>query len=79
MAGAIQYESCIATAAKASYPYTAHDSTCQSSFTAGVPLSGITGYKRVGSFLLGGTKSDMQSAIKQPPVSVAIETDQYAF
>jgi len=79
MAGAIQYESGTAMATEASYPYTARDGTCKSSFTAAIPQGGITGYKSVGNFLFGASKSDMQSALMQQPVSIAIEADQYAF
>jgi len=79
MAGAIQYESGTAMATEASYPYTATDGTCKSSFTAAIPEGGITGYKTVGNFFFGASKSSMQSAIQQQPVSIAIEADQYAF
>merc|ERR1712070_1242276 len=78
MAGAIQYESGTAMATEASYPYTATDGTCKSSFTAAIPDGGVTGYKSVGSYS-GASKSDMQSAVQQQPISIAIEADQYAF
>merc|ERR1719446_1364734 len=42
MAGAIQYESGTAMATEASYPYTARDGTCKSSFTAAIPQGGVT-------------------------------------
>jgi len=79
MAGAIQYESGTAMATEASYPYKAADGTCKSSFTTAIPQGGITGYKSVGNFLFGASKSSMQSAIQQQPVSIAIEADQYSF
>jgi hypothetical protein len=79
MAGAIQYEAGTAMATEASYPYTARDGTCKSSFTAAIPQGGITGYKSVGSMFSGATKSDLQSAIQQQPISIAIEADQSAF
>jgi C1A family cysteine protease len=79
MAGAIQYESGTDMATEASYPYTARDGTCKSSFSAAIPKGGITGYKSVGNFLFGASKSDMQSAIMQQPVSIAIEADQSSF
>merc|ERR1712054_112902 len=79
MAGAIQYESGTAMATEASYPYTARDGTCKSSFTAAIPNGGVTGYKSVGSGFSGASKSDMQSAVQQQPISIAIEADQYAF
>merc|ERR1739841_470166 len=43
------------------------------------PKGGITGYKSVGNFLFGASKTALQSAIQQQPVSIAIEADQYAF
>ena len=65
MAVAIQNESINATAAKAKYPYNAHDGTCLSSFSAAIPLGGINGYKSVSTFLFGARKSLTQSAIMQ--------------
>jgi len=78
MAGAIQYEAGTDMATEASYAYTARDGTCKSSFTTAIPQGGITGYKTVGKHN-GASVSDMQSAIMQQPVSIAIEADQYAF
>merc|ERR1739841_487734 len=57
----------------------AADGTCKSSFTTAIPQGGITGYKSVGNFLFGASKTAMQSAIQQQPVSIAIEADQYSF
>merc|ERR1712100_894602 len=57
----------------------ARDGTCQSSFTAAIPQGGVTGYKSVGNFIFGASKSSLQSAIQQQPVSIAIEADQSAF
>jgi C1A family cysteine protease len=79
MAGAIQYEAGVNMATEASYPYTARDGTCKTSYTTAIPKGGITGYKSVGNFLFGASKTDLQSAIAQQPVSIAIEADQYAF
>merc|ERR1712232_1014746 len=79
MAGAIQYESGTSMATEASYPYTARDGTCKSSFTAAIPNGGVTGYKSVGSTFSGASKSAMQSAVQQQPISIAIEADQYSF
>jgi len=79
MAGAIQYESGTAMATEASYPYKAADGTCKTSFTTAIPQGGVTGYKSVGNFLFGASKSAMQSAVQQQPVSIAIEADQYSF
>merc|ERR1712167_242214 len=45
----------------------------------GIPQGGVTGYKSVGSFFSGASKANMQSAIQQQPVSIAIEADQSAF
>merc|ERR1712159_944937 len=73
------YESGTAMATEASYPYTASDGTCKSSFTTAIPQGGITGYKSVGNFFTGASKSALQSAIQQQPVSIAIEADQSAF
>merc|ERR1712072_263998 len=73
------YESGTDVATEASYPYKAADGTCKTSFTTAIPQGGITGYKSVGNFLFGASKSAMQSAIQQQPVSIAIEADQYAF
>jgi len=75
MAGAIQYEATTAMATEASYPYKARDGSCKSSFTAAIPQGGVTGYKSVSR----NSKSSMQSAIQQQPVSIAIEADQSAF
>jgi len=78
MAGGILYESGVAVATEASYPYTARDGTCKSSYTAAIPKGGITGYQQVGN-RKGATVTDMQSAVAQQPISIAIEADQYSF
>jgi C1A family cysteine protease len=75
MAGAINYESTTAMATQASYPYTARNGVCKTSFTAAIPKGGIAGYTSV----THGSKSALQSAIMGRPVSIAIEADQYAF
>merc|ERR1712070_899235 len=79
MALAIQFESGTNMATEASYPYKAADGSCKSSFTTAIAQGGITGYKSVGNFLFGASKADLQSAIVQQPVSIAIEADQSAF
>jgi len=79
MALAINYESGTDMASEASYPYKAVDGTCTSSFTTAIAKGGITGYKSVGNIFTGASKSAMQSAVQQQPVSIAIEADQYAF
>merc|ERR1719215_175080 len=61
-------------ATESSYPYTAHDGSCKSSYTTAVPQGGITGYKSVGQ-----SSDSLKSAISTGPVSVAIEADQMSF
>jgi len=63
-----------AIATESSYPYTARDGSCKSSFTTAIPQGGVTGYKDVGT-----SASSLTSAIMNAPVSVAIEADQAAF
>jgi len=57
-----------------SYPYTARDGSCKSSFTTAIPQGGITGYKSVGQ-----STNSLKSALQTGPVSVAIEADQMSF
>merc|ERR1719378_1359937 len=61
-------------ATESSYPYTARDGSCKSSFTTAIPRGGVTGYKSVGQ-----STNSLKSAIQNGPVSVAIEADQMAF
>jgi len=63
-----------AVATESSYPYTARDGTCKSSFTTAIPQGGVTGYKDVSR-----SASALQSALNVGPVSVAIEADQSVF
>merc|ERR1712224_309935 len=56
-----------------SYPYTARDGTCNSSFTTAIPSGGVTGYKDCSG------SSSLQSALQTGPVSVAVEADQSSF
>merc|ERR550539_1524119 len=57
-----------------SYLYKATDGSCkQSSCTIAIPAGGVTGYKDVHG------ESDLESAVAQTPVSVAIEADQQSF
>ena len=79
MALAINFESGTNMASEASYPYKAVDGTCKSSFTTAIAKGGITGYKSVGNIFTGASKTQLQSAIQQQPVSIAIEADQMAF
>jgi len=61
-------------ATEASYPYTAADGTCSSSFSTAIPKGGITGYKDISSESLL-----LDAVTNVGPVSVAIEADQSAF
>merc|ERR1712217_678818 len=61
-------------ASESSYPYTARDGSCKSSYTAAIPRGGVTGYKDVSS-----SSSALMSALNSNPVSVAVEADQSAF
>merc|ERR1711871_1221201 len=61
-------------ATESSYPYTARDGSCKSSYTTAVPKGGITGYKAVGQ-----STDSLKSALMTGPVSVAIEADQMSF
>merc|ERR1711916_46695 len=63
-----------AVATEDSYPYTASDGTCKSSFTTAIPQGGVTGYKDVDN-----SASALQSALDTNPVSVAIQADQSVF
>merc|ERR1711924_169310 len=63
-----------AVATESSYPYTARDGSCSSSFTTAIPRGGVTGYKDVSN-----SANALKSAIEGSPVSVAIEADQAAF
>jgi hypothetical protein len=61
-------------ATEQSYPYTASDGTCQSSFTTAIPSGGITGYKDISN------EAGLLDAVTNVgPISVAIEADQSAF
>lgn len=71
---AFNFEKGVAVATEQSYPYTARDGSCKSSYTTGIPKGGITGYKSVGT-----SSQSLMSAIQQNPVSVAIEADQNSF
>merc|ERR1712080_509308 len=61
-------------ASESSYPYTARDGSCKSSFTTAIPRGGVTGYTDVSS-----SSNSLQSALNSNPVSVAVEADQSAF
>merc|ERR1712151_163331 len=60
-------------ATEESYPYTARDGSCKSSFTTAIPSGGVTGYKTASS------ASALTSALQSNPVSVAIQADQAVF
>jgi len=61
-------------ATESSYPYTARDGSCKSSFTTAIPQGGVTGYTDVSS-----SGDSLMSALNNNPVSVAVEADQSAF
>merc|ERR1712195_270011 len=61
-------------ATESSYPYTASDGTCKTSFTTAIPAGGVTGYTDVSS------ETDLLDAVSTVgPISVAIEADQSSF
>merc|ERR1712046_4055 len=74
MASAFQWSESQSLATEDSYPYTASDGSCKTSFTTAIPSGGVTGYKSVGQ-----STEDLKSAVMNGPVSVAIEADQIAF
>merc|ERR1712070_1243440 len=71
---AFNFAGTVNVATESSYPYTARDGSCKSSYTTAVPQGGITGYKTVGQ-----STSSLKSAIQNGPVSIAVEADQSAF
>merc|ERR1712232_1466979 len=74
MATAFQWGQSQSLATESSYPYTATDGSCKTSFTTAIPSGGVTGYKSVDQ-----STDALKSAINTGPVSVAIEADQLAF
>jgi len=78
---AINFEHGVNVCSESSYPYKGVDGTClgDSSCQAAIPKGGVAGFKRVGNLFFGASKADMQSAIQQQPVSIAIEADQASF
>merc|ERR1712021_274560 len=71
---AFQFAEGTAVASESSYPYTARDGSCKSSYTTAIPQGGVTGYKDVSS-----SSSSLMSALNSQPVSVAVQADQSAF
>jgi len=71
---AFNFAGTVNVATESSYPYTATDGTCKTSYTTAIPQGGVTGYKSVGQ-----STDALKSAIQNGPVSVAIEADQMAF
>merc|ERR1711862_1092434 len=62
-----------AAATESSYPYTARDGSCKSSFDTAVPRGGVTGYKDISN------EAGLLDAVTNVgPISVAIEADQYS-
>jgi len=74
MATAFEWAESQSLATEDSYPYTATDGSCKSSFTTAIPSGGVSGYKSVDQ-----STEALKSAINVGPVSVAIEADQIAF
>merc|ERR1712031_81460 len=62
-----------AVATESSYPYTARDGSCKSSYSTAIPSGGVTGYKDASG------ASALQSALQTGHVSVAVEADQSSF
>merc|ERR1711934_230954 len=61
-------------ASESSYPYTAKDGSCKSSFTTAIPRGSVTGYKDISN------EAGLLDAVSTVgPVSVAIEADQSSF
>merc|ERR1712187_702572 len=60
-------------ASESSYPYTARDGSCKSSYTTAIPSGGVTGYTDCSG------ASSLQSALQTGPVSVAVQADQSSF
>ena len=71
---AFNFAGTVNVATESSYPYTATDGSCKTSYTTAIPQGGVTGYKSVGQ-----SSDSLKSAIQNGPVSVAIEADQMAF
>jgi C1A family cysteine protease len=71
---AFNYAGTTNVATESSYPYTARDGTCKTSYSTAIPKGGVTGYKSVGQ-----STDSLKSALQTGPVSVAIEADQFAF
>merc|ERR1711976_506045 len=63
-----------AVATESSYPYTARDGSCNSSFSTAIPQGGVTGYTDVSN-----SASALKSALNGQPISVAIQADQSVF
>merc|ERR1712100_153945 len=71
---AFNFAGTVNVATEASYPYTARDGSCKTSYSTAIPQGGVTGYKSVGQ-----STESLKSALQTGPVSVAIEADQMAF
>merc|ERR1711976_443542 len=71
---AFSFAKSTAIATESSYPYTARDGTCKSSFTTALAQGAVTGYTDVSA-----SASSLQSALNKQPVSVAIQADQAVF
>jgi len=62
-------------ATESSYPYTARDGSCKSSFTTALPQGAVTGYKDV----TANSADAMMSALQLGPVSIALDGGGAAF
>jgi len=71
---AFQFYETTSVATESSYPYTAADGTCKSSFTTAIPQGGVTGFKDISD------EAGLLDAVSNVgPISVAIEADQSSF
>merc|ERR1712187_669155 len=70
-----QFAEVNAIATEASYPYTARDGSCKSSFTTALPQGAVSGFKDVTSNNVDAFKSALQLG----PVSIAVDGGGSAF
>merc|ERR1711976_35119 len=61
-------------ATESSYPYTAKDGTCKTSYTTAIPEGGVTGFKDISD-----ESALLDAVANQGPISVAIQAKQLAF
>lgn len=71
-----EFEEGVAVCTEDTYPYVAADGICkQHNCIAAIAKGGVVGYRTVEA----GSMESLMSAVKQQPVSVAIEADQMSF